>query len=220
LVQVGDPARTIARLLARTELPGFAEARDVRVVTAPRARDERGPRGRDARGERRVDRYEARAPRAREAAAPVRPRHGEPAPRELEAAGAARELGSAPPAPRERAHGSRRSWVSFRVSWGGQHGADARRLLAMVCRRGEIRGSDVGAIRVERTFSIVDVAQDVAAGFEQAAAEPDPREPRVVIRRDGHVDADGSGQRRPARPAAGGFPKRGPGSRPFPKRRR
>jgi ATP-dependent RNA helicase DeaD len=75
-------------------------------------------------------------------------------------------------------------WVPFRVSWGGQHGADARRLLAMVCRRGEIRGKDVGAIRVERTFCVFDVASAVAESFEKAAAQPDAREPRVIIRRD------------------------------------
>src|ERR1700722_11988007 len=48
-------------------------------------------------------------------------------------------------------------WVTFRVSWGGKHGADARRLLAVACRRGQIRGSDVGAIRVEATCSLIDV---------------------------------------------------------------
>src|SRR6202012_460793 len=75
------------------------------------------------------------------------------------------------------------SWVTFRVTWGGLPGADARRLLAVVCRRGNIRGSDVGAIRIEATHSLVDVARPVADRFEADAARPDPRDPRVRITR-------------------------------------
>jgi ATP-dependent RNA helicase DeaD len=80
--------------------------------------------------------------------------------------------------------GADTGWVPFRVSWGAQHGADARKLLAMVCRRGEIRGQEVGAIRVERNFSIVEVAAHVAESFAAAAARPDPRDPRLLIERD------------------------------------
>ena len=86
--------------------------------------------------------------------------------------------------PRERRPDEPTSWVSFRVSWGQEHGADARRLLAMLCRRGNVRGSDIGAIRVARSFSTVNVAADVAESFFQSAQEPDPRNPRVTIRRD------------------------------------
>jgi ATP-dependent RNA helicase DeaD len=72
-------------------------------------------------------------------------------------------------------------WVPFRVTWGEAHGADARRLVAMLCRRGNIRGSDIGAIRVSRTTSIVEVAAPVAEGFAAATREPDPRDPRVIV---------------------------------------
>jgi ATP-dependent RNA helicase DeaD len=75
------------------------------------------------------------------------------------------------------------AWVPFRVTWGGRHGADARRLLALVCRRGGIRGADVGAIRIEAAYSLVDIAASVAERFEGQAAEPDPRDPRVSIAR-------------------------------------
>jgi hypothetical protein len=84
-------------------------------------------------------------------------------------------------------------------------GADARRLLAVVCRRGEIRGRDVGAIRVEPTYAIVDVASEVAEGFARAAALPDPREPNVTIRRDGHTAASAA----PRTEIPGKFPARG-----------
>ena len=75
-------------------------------------------------------------------------------------------------------------WVPFRVSWGGRHGADPRRLLALACRRGQVRGSDIGAIYVEPVFSIVHVESGVAESFARAASRPDPRDPRVKIRRD------------------------------------
>jgi ATP-dependent RNA helicase DeaD len=79
------------------------------------------------------------------------------------------------------------SFVPFRVSWGGEQGADARRLLAMVCRRGEVRGADVGNIRVARSFSTVEIAAHAADGFAEAVAQPDPRNPRVFIKRDSHA---------------------------------
>ncbi len=72
-------------------------------------------------------------------------------------------------------------WVSFRVTWGKEHGADARRILAMVCRRGDVDGNQIGAIRIDRHHSIVDVARPVAKSFAEATSPPDPRNPRVRI---------------------------------------
>ncbi|HKY35076.1 MAG TPA: DEAD/DEAH box helicase [Polyangiaceae bacterium] len=120
-----------------------------------------------------------------------------------------------PPAPRpldpstlpSRRPSSPQDWVTFRVSWGEAHGADARRLVAMLCRRGKIRGTDIGAIRVSRTSSMVDVAAVVARGFAQATREPDPRDPRVLVT--------------PLHPAPSGseHPQREPQRRADPKRR-
>jgi ATP-dependent RNA helicase DeaD len=89
------------------------------------------------------------------------------------------------------------AWVAFRVTWGGLHGADARRLLAVACRRGNIRGSDVGAIRVEAAYSLIDIARDVADAFETQAGRPDPRDPRVRITR---ADESSRVEERPAQP--------------------
>ena len=102
---------------------------------------------------------------------PTSTRHGTSAPVRRDT----RDRRGPPPGPE--------TWVSFRVTWGGQQGADARRLLAVACRRGNIRGSDVGAIRVEDSQSFIDVARDVADAFEAEAARPDPRDPRVRITR-------------------------------------
>jgi ATP-dependent RNA helicase DeaD len=70
----------------------------------------------------------------------------------------------------------------FFVSWGGQNGANASRLLAMVCRRGNVRSNQIGAIRISAFNSVVEVSSDVAADFERAAKKPDMRNPKVRIK--------------------------------------
>jgi ATP-dependent RNA helicase DeaD len=124
-----------------------------------------------------TERILARLLRARYAGA-AEPRDVRPAPRQapppMRRGGGAREIA--------RRSAGDDSYVPFRVSWGGRQGADARRLLAIACRRGEIRGSDVGAIRIEADHSIVEVASSVASAFATHAARPDPRDRRVLIR--------------------------------------
>ena len=116
------------------------------------------PRGRDREA----------APRSHDRDAPPRGHDREAAPRAERA---------------ERSDG----WVPFRVSWGSEGGADPRRLLALVCRRGNIRGADVGAIRIARAYAVVNVAGIAAQAFAAAASAPDPRDPRVTIRREDAV---------------------------------
>ena len=72
-------------------------------------------------------------------------------------------------------------WGMFHVTWGQLQGADPRRMLAVLCRRGNIRGADVGAIRIGPTSTIVEVRHDVAADFAVRAKQPDPEEPRIRI---------------------------------------
>jgi ATP-dependent RNA helicase DeaD len=72
-------------------------------------------------------------------------------------------------------------WGMFHVTWGQLQGADPRRMLAVVCRRGNIRGADVGAIRIGPTSTIVEVRHQVAAEFAVRAKQPDPEEPRIRI---------------------------------------
>ena len=87
--------------------------------------------------------------------------------------------GGAEPSP----PGGAQAWVTFRVTWGGLHGADARRLLAVACRRGNIRGSDVGAIRVEAALLAHRHRARRGRGVRGAGGPPDPRNPRVRIMR-------------------------------------
>jgi ATP-dependent RNA helicase DeaD len=100
-------------------------------------------------------------------------------------------------------------WVTFRVTWGGLQGADARRLLAMTCRRGNIRGSDVGAIRIESAYSLIDVARTSADAFAAAVVPPDPRNPKVRITR---VES-GDGPRTEPRHRSPNGPRSGPDAR-------
>lgn len=94
---------------------------------------------------------------------------------------------------RKRTDNAAREFVMFRVSWGKQDGADARRVLAMVCRRGGIRGSDVGPIRIEHNVTHVGVDSAVAAAFERAASRNDAREPNIHIRRDLRAESQSKG---------------------------
>ena len=72
-------------------------------------------------------------------------------------------------------------FTPFYVSWGARAGANPSRLLAMVCRRGKIKGSQVGAIRIDAQRSVVEVASHLAEDFARAAARRDNRNPSVKI---------------------------------------
>jgi ATP-dependent RNA helicase DeaD len=208
----GNPTRAIARLLQKTHYTGPVEPRALRVVEAPdtrlrpraqdarsqharpypqaRAEGGRSPRWADApRAPRPMD--AARAPRPMDAARAPRPMDTARAPRPMDTARAPRPMDTArAPRPMHTAtRGARRerdadapAWVPFRVSWGQREGADARRLLAMACRRGQIRGADVGSIRVGPSHSVIEVASHVAEAFAVAAGHPDARDPSMTIR--------------------------------------
>jgi len=157
-----DSARTISRLLAMSRFSGPTEPREIRRTdrgpvskASPRERDQRGPA--------------PRGPNRDRPEYPTRER-AEPARASTPYRGAQRDGGD---------------WVSFRITWGGEDGADARKLLAMACRWGEIRGSDVGAIEIERDYSRLSVKASVAATFADATSKPDSRNPRVTITPDG-----------------------------------
>ena len=164
--------RSLARLLDRTGFSGPTEPRSVRVMLPPSERRE--------------------APRAARSF-PSSVRQG------FTPSGVARGLDNGGPAPRgERGAAPKgsRTFVPFRVSWGQEKGAEARKLMAIVCRRGNIRGSDVGAIRVARRFSIVEVASDVADSFADAVKDADPRSPETRIARDVSTPNDARPPRR------------------------
>jgi ATP-dependent RNA helicase DeaD len=214
LLAAGQAETVFARLLLRSHLSGAAQPRELRQLPPPGKRDPRGRQPADPRpGVRSPDRAApgfapkhsaVRHPGARPAeqagAAPrtgTESARGVPFPRPKHPA-AARQNGARPdarqkgsrPAPGESFRG-----VAFRVSWGGRKGADPRKLLAIVCRRGQVRGTDVGAIRIEADHSIVEISHAAADSFATHAARPDPRDREVLIRPDRGAAAPSAGRK-------------------------
>ena len=101
-------------------------------------------------------------------------------------------------------------FVRFNVTWGFREGANPQRLLAMVCRRGDITGRMVGSIDLGPTDSSFEVSASEADHFEQRASQSDPREPNVCIAR-GMGNAQPAG--RPSTPQRGGYQAAGAGNR-------
>lgn len=85
--------------------------------------------------------------------------------------------------PRRNQHSNDARFVPFHISWGEKHGANPSRLLALVCRRGQVQGKSVGAIRIGEFRSVFEIAADVAEEFARAAGRVDKRNPAVKIRR-------------------------------------
>jgi ATP-dependent RNA helicase DeaD len=151
-----------------------------RIADSQRARPERARHGADAPRPVWGDRPAPsdRAPRDDRA-----PRNDR-GPREERGRGPRDDFGPRPDRGEKTSQPTLGVFVPFQVTWGSAHGADPRRLLALVCRRGGIRGSDVGAIHVGESTSVVEVAESVGDQFATSASQPDPRDPRVRIRRD------------------------------------
>jgi ATP-dependent RNA helicase DeaD len=161
LIAAGDLERTLARLVGESGIARGPVPRDVDTLPLP---NERPTRPREPR----------RSPSGFDDGPPPR------APRTVDQGQvpSSRDDGGRPPRTLPPS-----GWVGFRVTWGAAHGADVRRLLAMVCRRGGITSGDVGRIHVGRYASDVEVTSEAAASFEAAARQPDPRDPRVRIER-------------------------------------
>jgi ATP-dependent RNA helicase DeaD len=166
LLASDEATNVVARLLAEIAYEGPCAPR---TITAPeRKTHERVEREHATRG--RFPREHAVRPPREHEARPPREHEARP-PRENEA----RE--ESPRRDRER-------HVFFRVNFGERQGATPARLLAMVCRRGGVRGADVGSIRIGEAASTFGVSESVAKSFASAAARRDEREPHVRIEMD------------------------------------
>lgn len=74
--------------------------------------------------------------------------------------------------------------MRFFINYGYNQGATPGRLLAAICRRGEVQGSDIGSIAIHPNASTFDVHMGVAEHFERRAGRRDARDPHSFIRRD------------------------------------
>jgi hypothetical protein len=80
--------------------------------------------------------------------------------------------------------GHKSSGVRFFVNWGENQGATPGRILATVCRRGEVNGESIGSIAIHPNAATFDVQEDLAQRFEFLASRRDPRDPQIMIRQD------------------------------------
>jgi ATP-dependent RNA helicase DeaD len=155
-----EPRDVVAALLTRMDFAGPCAPRDVQPYRDPNAQ--------------------------RPAVSSVSMRDRAPAPARERAVSSA-SAPSAPARPRtERPAGQGapgQAFVTFQVSWGEEKGADVRRLLAILCRKGDVTSQDIGEIRVQQRSSAVDVHAAVADHFERSASKPDNRDPQVRVRR-------------------------------------
>lgn len=99
------------------------------------------------------------------------------------------------PGDRERGErpGPRGDTVWFRLNTGRKDGADPRKLLPMICRRGQITRDEVGAIRIFDRETKVEIDADVAERFAELTRVPD--RDRITIEQ-----VFGEAERRPAKP--------------------
>ncbi len=95
--------------------------------------------------------------------------------------------------PHEPAKRPEHGFVRFRINWGARGGANPRRILAHVCRRGGVDNRQVGSISMNTTWSTFEVAQQVADDFARRVQRRDKRDPHLVIHRE--TFRGGSGQR-------------------------
>ena len=98
--------------------------------------------------------------------------------------------------------------VWFRIDLGRNKNAEARWLLPMICRRGHVTKSDIGAIRVFDRETRFEIAGPAVERFEAATAKSEDGSGRIERLAD---DAPAP-QQRPAKP-----PHRGADDRPGPK---
>jgi ATP-dependent RNA helicase DeaD len=85
------------------------------------------------------------------------------------------------PAPRGRDRDGSAGFSRFTINWGFKNGGEARRILAHICRRGELRRDMVGAISVGPFVSTFEVRDDMAKRFSRRAQIRDRRDPHLVI---------------------------------------
>ncbi|KIG18876.1 Cold-shock DEAD-box protein A [Enhygromyxa salina] len=105
------------------------------------------------------------------------------------ARGGSNDRSDAGPRSRGRSDGSRSGprgsyegpYQRYSINWGHRAGATPARLLAHICRRGDISSQAIGALRIEVRSSTFEVAQSVATQFESRARVPDSRDPGLHI---------------------------------------
>jgi ATP-dependent RNA helicase DeaD len=72
----------------------------------------------------------------------------------------------------------------FELNWGHRDGATPQRVLAVLCRRGDVSSRAIGSIDIDANRTSFEVAREATTHFQYWATQPDERDPRLVIRRE------------------------------------
>jgi len=154
LLETGDPEHVVATLLSELRPNMHVEPQEL-VAPKPRADFESGRKERHAR------RFDGRQEERFE--------RGNGNGRRERRSARSRDTGGA--------------FVRFSINWGFEGGATPKRILAHVCRRGNVNGHDVGAIRLDPRTSFFDIDARLADEFSERVRLPDRRDPRLRIYR-------------------------------------
>lgn len=175
LLEDRDPAQVVAALVERARPTHAREPIEVRTVGS-RDRHERNER--PERSTERYERPQRSGEREERFQRKERPERGERPERD------ARHDGPSQDRPARSFQRNKPGFTRFFVSWGFQYGATPGRLMALICRRGDISSRDVGAIDMGPRGTTFEVTDAVAREFEVKAGRPDDRDPKIRIRRD------------------------------------
>jgi ATP-dependent RNA helicase DeaD len=74
-------------------------------------------------------------------------------------------------------------FTRFQVNWGFRNGANPSRLVATICRRGDVSSKLIGTIDIDSHRSTFEIASNAARDFEKKAKRPDTRDPKMWIKR-------------------------------------
>jgi ATP-dependent RNA helicase DeaD len=77
-----------------------------------------------------------------------------------------------PPPPRMRS-------VWFRMNVGRDANADPKWLVPLICRRGRVDKSEIGAIHIEEGETHFEIAEHAADRFADSVRRPDRKDPRI-----------------------------------------
>ena len=72
----------------------------------------------------------------------------------------------------------------FRINWGPRDGANPRRIMAHICRRGEVESRMIGSISMDANQTTFEVSNQVADEFARRVQRRDRRDPHLIIHRE------------------------------------
>ncbi|MCP3917189.1 MAG: DEAD/DEAH box helicase [bacterium] len=103
-----------------------------------------------------------------------------------------------------------RAVTRYFINWGFKAGANPKRLLAHICRRGDVQGKSIGAFDLGPFGTTFDVDSSAADAFEKRAKLPDARDPHLRIERARPAGGKGSYGKKPFKPFKKAPYKKGP----------